>query len=85
MTVSRKEIVPETTVDLNDFECKIDKELKKSETVENLKKYGVATISIYGANLDNITGLYEFTQKYTKLGWSVDYYSCNNVIIFIFE
>lgn len=83
MAVSRKEILPETTVDLHDLEIEVDRQLRLPSTLEMLNKYKVAVVSVFGMNIENLV-YYDFSKKYSKLGWSVDTYASENVVVLFF-
>lgn len=84
MTVSRKEILPETTFDVNDIETWIDTELNKSANQEILKKHGVLALIDYNTKSDRNRRLdsvgdnkiySELSKRYIEKGWQFDYYS----------
>lgn len=84
MAVSRKEILPETTVELQDIEMWIDTELNKSANQEILKKHGILILIDYNttAEKDNYGEravirthpIYnEIAKLYITKGWKFDY------------
>ena len=87
MTVSKKDLQLESTWTLEKVESVIDEKLKKKEVKELLDEYGVVAITIYGKNIANLSGIYDFTLKYVQSGWTVDYSldGTDNVIVFFFS
>lgn len=84
MAISRKEILPETTVEVKDIEMWIDTELNKSANQEILKTHGVLILIDYNTKYTKddynlkatiITNpLYDSISKiYESKGWKFDY------------